>query len=112
MTTSICNPSFLTTLHDKFLHDHIHSEPNFRDYPFMTNIYCDHLFHNHCLLKFPRPQNSNVRHPDVHRTHATPFPYDSHQRRKLLETIFLPVVILNRHEIPHHLDSPLVAMMK
>ena len=29
--------------------------------------------------------------------------------KNLLETTFLPVVILNRHEIPHCLDSPRVA---
>ena len=49
---------------------------------------------------------SCVRHPDIHRTYATPFLQDSHQWRKLPETIFLMVIILNRHEIPHHLDSP------
>ena len=41
----------------------------------------------------------------MHRTYATPFPHDSHQRRKLPETIFHTVNFLNRREIPHHLES-------
>ena len=40
-------------------------------------LFHDHHFSNHRLLKFPQPQISHVRHPNVRRTHATPFPYDS-----------------------------------
>ena len=57
------------------------------------------------MLKFPRPQFGRVRHPDVLRTYATPFPHDSCRQRKLLGTIFLMVDILNRREIPHRLES-------
>ena len=52
-----------------------------------------------------------MRHPNVRRTHATPFPHDSRQRRKLPTTSFLTAIILNRREIPHRLDSPCVAPM-
>ena len=41
----------------------------------------------------------------MRRTYTTSFPHDSRRRRKLPETIFLTVNILNRHEIPHRLES-------
>ena len=84
MTTSIC---------DSIFHDHI----------FTTRNFCDHSIHDHHSLKFLQPQISRMRHPSICRTYATPFLYDSHQRQKLPTTFFLPVVIPNRCEIPHHL---------
>ena len=41
----------------------------------------------------------------MRRTYATSFPHDSRRRRKLPRTIFLMVNFLNRHEIPHRLES-------
>ena len=41
----------------------------------------------------------------MRRTYATSFPHDSRRRGKLPRTIFLTVNILNRHEIPHRLES-------
>ena len=78
-TTSIRNSMFTTTYSQ-------------------LEIFHGHHICDHHSLKFPCPQISHVRHPDICRTHTTPFLYDSHRRQKLLKTFFLPVVILNRHE--------------
>ena len=75
-------------------------------------LFHDHHICDHCSLKFPRLQISHMRYPDICRTHATPFLYNSRRRQKLPKTIFLPVIILNRHEIPHRLNLPCIAMTK
>ena len=77
----------------------------------MTENFCDSHIRYHCSLKFPQPQIGHVRHPDIQKTYATPFPHDSCQWQQLLKTIFLMVIVLNRCEIPHHLDSPCVDPM-
>ena len=71
----------------------------------MTENFRDYHIRDHCSLKFPRPQFGRMRHPDVRRTYATSFPHDSRQQQKLPGTIFLTVNILNKCEIPHHLES-------
>ena len=103
MTASIHNPIFTTT-HSrlkKFSGDLIHDHCSLK----FLQPQISHVRHpnDHCSLKFLQPQISHVRYPNVRRTDATLFPYNSRQRQKLPQSVFLPVVILKRCEIPHRL---------